>query len=190
MLEYVGCPVPYAEAVGSEAERRSLIEVLIDANRRCVLIMVDTEDRWQRLEDAAADEAILAIAVLPGLDSAGYVRALSVGASGVAHSFLTSGLTVSVILAALDGEVRMPRQAAFEMAVAAQGRKPAPTNLDTNELEMLSMLATGMTVVELARQRFYNERTVRRHLQNIYLKLGVASRAEAIAKASSLGLLD
>jgi DNA-binding NarL/FixJ family response regulator len=190
MLEFVGCPVPYAEAVGAEAERRSLIEVLTRANRRCVLIMVDTEDRWQRLEEVAADDNTVAIAVLPGLDSAGYVRALSAGASGTAHSFLTSGLTVSVMLAALDGEVRMPRQAAFEISIAAQGKKPVPTNLDAHELEMLSMLATGMTVVELARQRFYNERTVRRHLQNIYLKLGVASRAEAIAKASSLGLLE
>jgi DNA-binding NarL/FixJ family response regulator len=190
MLEFVGCPVPYAEAVGAEAERRSLPAVLQQAERRCVLVMVDSEERWGRLGEAAADDGTVSVAVLPGIDSAGYVRALSLGASGIAHSFLTSGLTVSVMFAALDGEVRMPRQAAFEMAVAAQGRTPAPTNLDSGELEMLSMLAGGMTVVELARQRFYNERTVRRHLQNIYLKLGVASRAEAIAKASSLGLID
>jgi len=42
----------------------------------------------------------------------------------------------------------------------------------------------------IAAELHYSERTIRRHLQNLYLRLGVRNRAEAIARAGRMDLSD
>lgn len=54
----------------------------------------------------------------------------------------------------------------------------------------MSRLANGETVVNLATESGWSERTMRRTLHSIYLKLGAGNRAEAIAKAGKMGLLE
>lgn len=60
--------------------------------------------------------------------------------------------------------------------------------LSTRELEVLRMLATGRTNRSIAEELGISERTVDRHVSNIYDKLGVASRAAATAFAYEHGL--
>jgi DNA-binding CsgD family transcriptional regulator len=55
--------------------------------------------------------------------------------------------------------------------------------LSPRELEVLRMLATGATNRAIAEQLVLSERTVDRHVSNIYGKLGVSSRAAATAYA-------
>jgi ATP/maltotriose-dependent transcriptional regulator MalT len=55
--------------------------------------------------------------------------------------------------------------------------------LTTRELEILRVLATGKTNREIAAALVISDHTVRRHLQNIFAKLGVSSRAAATAFA-------
>jgi DNA-binding CsgD family transcriptional regulator len=68
-----------------------------------------------------------------------------------------------------------------------QIRRPAPATsahgLTARELEVLRLVATGMTNKAIAAQLFVSERTVDRHVSNIYSKLGVSSRAAATASA-------
>ena len=58
------------------------------------------------------------------------------------------------------------------------------------ELEVLRLLATGATNRAVADQLFLSERTVARHVSNIFGKLGVASRAAATAYAYEHGLVS
>lgn len=51
------------------------------------------------------------------------------------------------------------------------------------ELEVLRAIARGATNRQVAQQIFISEMTVRRHLANIYAKLGVSSRTAAVAWA-------
>jgi DNA-binding NarL/FixJ family response regulator len=55
--------------------------------------------------------------------------------------------------------------------------------LTNRELEVLRLLATGITNAAIARRLFLAEKTVDRHVSNIFLKLGVSSRAAATAYA-------
>ena len=57
------------------------------------------------------------------------------------------------------------------------------------ELEVLRLVASGKTNGEIATDLFLSERTVDRHVSNVYGKLGVSSRAAATAYAYEHQLL-
>jgi DNA-binding NarL/FixJ family response regulator len=62
--------------------------------------------------------------------------------------------------------------------------------LTTRELEVLRLLAEGLRNKEIAARLFVSERTVNFHLANIYQKLNVSGRTEALSKAISRGLIQ
>jgi ATP/maltotriose-dependent transcriptional regulator MalT len=68
---------------------------------------------------------------------------------------------------------------------ALAGRPPAagPEGLTQREVEVLRLVAAGKTNQAIAADLYLSEHTVRRHLQNIFSKLGVSSRAAATAFA-------
>ena len=65
----------------------------------------------------------------------------------------------------------------------------ATTGLTDRECEVLRLVAGGMTNREIASTLVISEHTVARHLQNIFLKLGLSSRAAATAYAYEHGLV-
>jgi DNA-binding CsgD family transcriptional regulator len=67
---------------------------------------------------------------------------------------------------------------------------PAPPGgLSRREVQVLRVVATGATNREIAAALSISEHTVARHLQNIYAKLGLSSRAAATAYAHANGLV-
>ncbi|MFR9804285.1 LuxR C-terminal-related transcriptional regulator [Pseudonocardia sp. RS010] len=90
--------------------------------------------------------------------------------------------------AGLDGWIA--RHVLDEQRPAAKDEPPRPPVLELTprEQEVLSLLASGMTNVELARTLFISERTANRHVSNIYTKLGVRNRAEATRVAVEAGI--
>jgi DNA-binding NarL/FixJ family response regulator len=61
--------------------------------------------------------------------------------------------------------------------------------LTPRELEVLRLVATGATNRAIAAQLVLSERTVDRHVSNMFFKLGVSTRAAATAKAFERGLV-
>jgi LuxR family maltose regulon positive regulatory protein len=61
--------------------------------------------------------------------------------------------------------------------------------LSPRELELLSLLASQASNAEIAEKSFITLNTLKKHITNIYGKLGVASRAQAIQRARQLKLL-
>jgi DNA-binding NarL/FixJ family response regulator len=59
----------------------------------------------------------------------------------------------------------------------------APGGVTEREMEVLVLVAAGRTNREIATALVISDHTVRRHLQNIFAKLGVSSRAAATAYA-------
>ncbi len=65
-----------------------------------------------------------------------------------------------------------------------------PLGLSPRELEVLRLVATGRTNKEIARDLFVSERTIDRHVSNIFTKLGVSSRSAATAFAYQHALIQ
>jgi DNA-binding NarL/FixJ family response regulator len=65
----------------------------------------------------------------------------------------------------------------------ATGSRAADAELTPRELEVLELLAEGLTQTEIARQLVISPRTVGTHIQNLLGKLNVHSRAQAVALA-------
>jgi LuxR family maltose regulon positive regulatory protein len=61
--------------------------------------------------------------------------------------------------------------------------------LSGREIEVLGRIAEGLTNAEIAARLFLSLNTVKSHTRNIYGKLGVNSRTQAVARAQALGLL-
>jgi DNA-binding NarL/FixJ family response regulator len=64
-----------------------------------------------------------------------------------------------------------------------------PAELTERECEVLRLVASGMTNREIAATLHLSPHTVGRHLQNVYAKLGVTTRAAATAHAYEHGIL-
>lgn len=135
------------------------------------------------LQEAGAPVRIL---VLSAYDDDQYISSvLAKGAAG----YLTKDQAPEAIIEAVRGVARgeegwFSRRAAAQ--IAALARKDitnSAMDLTEREQEVLEMLAQGWTNTRIAGEMTVSERTVRFHLSNIYDKLGVSSRAEAIAWA-------
>jgi DNA-binding NarL/FixJ family response regulator len=66
-------------------------------------------------------------------------------------------------------------------------RGPFPTLTDREE-ELLTLIANGASNAEIARRLVVSDKTVRNHITNIFAKLGVSDRAQAIVRAREAGL--
>jgi LuxR family maltose regulon positive regulatory protein len=68
--------------------------------------------------------------------------------------------------------------------------QPLVEPLSERELEVLDLIARGSSNADIARQLVIALGTVKRHINNMYGKLGVSSRTQAVAAARELRLLD
>jgi DNA-binding NarL/FixJ family response regulator len=68
------------------------------------------------------------------------------------------------------------------------GRTPQ-VNLSPREREILTLLADGQTQTQIASELYLSPKTVSTHIQHLLSKLGVHSRAQAVAAAFKLGLV-
>jgi DNA-binding CsgD family transcriptional regulator len=87
------------------------------------------------------------------------------------------------VQAACVGFERLGAGAELRRATALLDRAPRPAGLTAREAEVLRLLAAGGTNREIAAELVISEHTVGRHVQNIFAKLGVSSRAAATAFA-------
>jgi LuxR family transcriptional regulator, maltose regulon positive regulatory protein len=87
-------------------------------------------------------------------------------------------------------EVGIPTPTAkSEAGAAAKTQDDFTIFLSARELEVLSLIAAGKSNDEIAEQLYLALNTVKRHASNIYDKLEVKKRTEAVAKARQLGLI-
>ena len=75
-------------------------------------------------------------------------------------------------------------------AVMAPAGSALPEPLTKREMEVLNLLAAGLTNREIAEQLVVSPETVKKHSANIYGKLSVGNRTQAVARAREWGLLD
>ena len=130
-------------------------------------------------------------------DDASIFNAMRMGARGYLLKGADPNEVLSVIRAVADG------QALFGPAIATRlmnyfkelGSKSGSTEtltlfpeLTERELEILRLIAQGLNNQEIAQKFVLSPKTVRNHITNIFSKLQVADRAQAIVRAREAGL--
>ncbi|MFJ4332015.1 MULTISPECIES: response regulator [unclassified Streptomyces] len=113
-------------------------------------------------------------------------RAIEAGATGYLLKAERPEELFAAIHAAARGRTALSGPVAGR--VMANLRRPRPALTD-RERDILAQLATGLGNREIARALFISEATVKTHLRRIYDKLGVDTRAGAVAVAKEQRLL-
>jgi DNA-binding NarL/FixJ family response regulator len=117
---------------------------------------------------------------------------LRAGADGYVLKDIAPDELAHAVRAVARGEVLVQPQLAGRLLsrFGKQGRGNTPyETLTAREQEVLHLLARGMRNKEIAARLFVSERTVNFHLANIYQKLNVSGRTEALSKALEQGLI-
>ena len=115
--------------------------------------------------------------------------ALRAGACGYLLKRCTPAELVSAIREARMGGVPMPREIARKVIASFQQPPAVAAGVDElrpSERKILELLATGLPNKEIADRLGLSPGTVRWHLENIYSKLRVHSRTEAVLKFRSI----
>jgi HD-GYP domain-containing protein (c-di-GMP phosphodiesterase class II)/DNA-binding CsgD family transcriptional regulator len=144
------------------------------------------------------------------LDGSGYHRSLSGDALGRGDRILAAADVYAALTATrphraalgeddaartLEAEAGLDPDA-VACVLAAAGRRPAPpprgwpADLTDREVEVLRLIARGRSNRDVAGRLFISPKTVGRHVENVYAKIGVSSRAAAAVFAMEHGLLE
>ncbi len=100
---------------------------------------------------------------------------------------------MKVLRAVADGEAHFGPEIATRLLGFFSAPRPAPPSeefpeLTAREVEVLDLIARGMSNQEIVRRLYLSQKTVRNHVSNIFLKLQVAGRPQAIVRAREAGL--
>lgn len=141
------------------------------------------------LRAADPDVGVLVLTMFDDDDSVH--AAIRAGARGYLIKGARPAEIERAIRAVANGEVILGAAAArlAQLHWRAGGGATSPfPQLSDREREVLDLVARGLDNHSIARRLVLNEKTVRNHVSNIFTKLGMSSRAEAVVKAREAGL--
>ena len=90
---------------------------------------------------------------------------------------------VNSLLSAFDLPAALPPQAALPLTPVKPTASSLPEPLSDRELQVLRLLDSPLTSEEIGRELYISSNTVRTHIKNIYAKLGVNRRMDAVRLA-------
>jgi DNA-binding NarL/FixJ family response regulator len=137
------------------------------------------------------DHPKVRVLMVSAYDEDEYVRgALEVGAAGYLSKTAPGKDLVQAVRTVAGGTSVLQSGLTARLLISSRRPEHAPDDLSERELEVVSLLAEGLHNRELAARLGISSRTVDRHCDNIYAKLGVGSRTEAVVRAISTKLLS
>lgn len=157
---------------------------VLTGDARYDLLLVDQRlpdgEGLSLLSEARATRPRAAGMLLSGVDDAGLAaRARQAGVAGFLPKSLEPAQIVEAVARVLAGGTWFPERVRTATAPAITER----------QLEVLQHVTNGLSSRAIALTLGVSERTVKDHLTAIYVRLGASNRAEAVARASALGLV-
>jgi DNA-binding NarL/FixJ family response regulator len=196
----------FAEAVAREFEHAGLTPALactalgqafdaIDGSRNCV-ILVDPAAEGASDDVAherfAGKEGAKVVLWSSSLDNERVTRAVALGYRGVVSKSVRLARVIADLRCVLEGDISIDvgeLPTSHRSAKSAGGEPRGLVPLTSRERQVLALLAEGMGSAEIASRLSLSGHTVRTHINNVMQKLGVHSRAEAVAHAMGRGLV-
>jgi len=183
------------EVVGRGANGQDAVDLVAETRPDVVLVDVrmPVMNGIQVIRQVKARWPAVRVVILSSFADDGYViEGLAAGADGYLLKDATPDALISSVLTVAAGKcVLEPEIAQRIVALLAEQRSHTvhnPEGLTAREVELLSMVARGILAKDIAHSLRISEKTVRNHLSNIYHKLGVFDRAQAVLYALKRGL--
>jgi NarL family two-component system response regulator YdfI len=186
---------PDFEMVGEAADGAEALRLCAELKPNVVLmdLRMPGMDGLTAIEKLRSGQPDVAVVILTTFnEDALMMRGLRAGAKGYLLKDTDRQTLFDSIRAASRGETLLkPEILARVLSASSEGGKTTSTGgeLTERELEVLRGVAQGERSKEIALRLGISERTVKAHLASIYNRLGVDSRAAAIAVAAQKGLL-
>jgi len=146
---------------------------------------------------AVRDERLLVgVLVLTAYDDDPYVQAvLEAGANGYVLKNASSQEIVQAVHTVHEGQMALDPSIARKivarwMSAGQAPPEPAEPRPSPREMDVLKLVARGLTNKAIAVQLKISERTVQGHIAGLFAKLGVNSRTEAVVRAAQLGWVN
>jgi DNA-binding NarL/FixJ family response regulator len=160
-------------------------------------IRMPVMDGLQAAREVIALSSETRVLILTTFDADEYVyEALRAGASGFLLKDAPADQLITAVrsLAAGDALIdpAITRRLISRFALAARGPVGLPNELrqlTARELEVLRLVARGLSNIEIARELVVEENTVKTHVSRILMKLGLRDRVQAVVLAYELGFV-
>ncbi|PZG46861.1 DNA-binding response regulator [Spongiactinospora gelatinilytica] len=181
------------EVVGEAGDGDEAVEIV--AARAPDVLLLDLRmpvlDGLGALELLAERGLAVRVLVLTSVsDRADVAPAMRAGAAGFLYKDVDPGSLVQAIRAVAAGQVLLAPEAA-RAVLDGGGSVPAtdnPSPLTEREREVLGLIAAGRSNREIARELSVAEKTVKTHVSNVLMKLGVQDRTQAALYAVRHGM--
>lgn len=181
-LEIIGEAADGAEAVKMARELQPDV-VLMDM----LMPVMDGIAATQAIRQEMPDTEVIALTSV--LEDGAVIGAVKAGAIGYLLKDTQADELRAAIKAAAAGQVQLSPAAAARLMREVRTPEPAAAQpLTDRETDVLKLLAQGKANKEIAFELIIGEKTVKTHVSNILLKLGVQSRTQAALYAAQNGL--
>jgi len=185
-LEVVGQALEGQDAVTQAAKLKPDV-VLMDLK----MPGVDGIEATRQITEADPNIKVLILTTFE--TDSNVIQALKAGASGYVLKDSAADAIASSVVAVMSGERVMASAVAnrvLEMLTGATTPKEFYDGLTNREIEILKLLANGMANKQIAYRLKISEKTVRNHVSNMYEKLGIYDRSQAVLYAVRKGLVE
>jgi DNA-binding NarL/FixJ family response regulator len=167
-----------------------LLAWIREEQRRVVILTLQSPEDWAtlgQLHDLQAD--VVVVAVLVDASVPAYVQAVMAGATAVLPRDASIETVRRVFSAAIRGQSLLPAEVVRALASPGRTAERGQGAPSVREIEWLRELASGVTVARLAGRAGYSERAMFRLLRELYARLRVRNRTEALMLARERGWL-
>jgi DNA-binding NarL/FixJ family response regulator len=185
------------QVVGDAGDGQAALELV--RSRKPDILLLDINmpgmsgvDVLRSLKSSGLNEGCRVIMLTISKNEEDLLGAIAAGADGyMLKNAEPEELRKAILLVQQGMSVLSPQvtRQVLKAATSNEQNQAADSGLSAREMEVLACLAQGKTTAQIASELFISENTVKTHVRHILEKLAASNRAEAVSKATQMGLI-